>query len=283
MAKAKEPAVTIKFYEVLNWLFSGDPNMPEKFKMNPTKLNGIVPYITEQFWTMPQLASYLNKHVNDLYNIPDPIELLRLLKKIIQHQGLTKANCWSFIPNRTPDLLKEIQERDQLDSGNARAKQVMMKKLNIDSSIYFKAAPTKKNVNLTDSVSKTIVKEALVQAEVNKVQEKEEARKNDSRYLSELNQEVIDELELILFDVSLLKKTNRVLFTFIDAKNQKRYFIVPFMAEIYLSKKDGVINNDYIEKKSDDFIHYVIQDIKLYTKLKFMLNTSYKRLVNVGL
>lgn len=282
MAKAK-PAPVIKFYEVLNWLFSVETELPEKFITNKTKLNNIVPYLTEQFWTQPKLTAYLNKHVNNLHNIPDPLKMLVVLKKLIKMQNISKTSCWSFIPNRQPDLLKEIQERDQLDSGNALAKKMLMKKLVIDHNYYFKKTPTKKNIDLYNLEKKTIVAEALQKAKDKKAKNKEMAKTEDSRYLLELNQEVIDNFGLVLFDVSLLKKTNRVLFTFIDSDNAKKYFMVPFMADIYLSTKDGVINNDYIETKNDDFIHYVIKDIKLYTKLKFILNTSYKRIVNVGI
>ncbi len=281
-ARAKKPAVVIKFFEVNNWLFSSEVELPEKFKMNPNKLTGIVPYLTEQFWTQPQLIAYLNKYTNELYGIPDPLEMLKLLKKIILTRGLTKASCWNFMPNRQPNLLKELKERDDLDDGNARSKRMLMKKLHVDSSHYFKAAPTKKNTNLHDSASKVIIKEAIVQSEKLQKIAKEEERVNDSRFLTKLNQEIIDELDLVLFDISLLKKTNRVLFTFIDQDNLKRYFIVPFMAEIYLSKKDGVVNNDYIEDLNDiDFIKYVIRDHKLYNKLKYILNTSYKKALNL--
>ncbi len=279
VARVKE-TVSIKFYEVLNWLFSSETELPKKFLMNESKLNSIVPYLAEQFWAMPQLTDYLNEHTNDLYQIPESLEMLRLLKKIIKTRGLTKANCWSFIPNRKPNLLKEVQERDKLDTGDARAKVMLMQKLGINTTGYFKAAPTKKNTNLKDAVVKVRVKEAIEIDKNKKIQKKEAAMAADSRYLKELNQTVIDDLELILFDVSLLKKTNRVLFTFIDAMNQKKYFMTPFLADIYLSKKDGVINNDYIEDLNDDFIHYVINDIKMYTKLKFTLNSSYKRILN---
>ncbi len=254
--------------------------MPERFVINKTKLNGVVPYLAEQFWTNPELVSYLNEHANDLYNIPDPIEMLKLLKKLITNRGLTQANCWSFIPQRGKDLVKEVQERDLLDTNNARAKVMLMKKLGVESGGYFKLAPTKKNANLHDSESKVIIKEALDKDRERVHKKEEESREKDSRYLSELNQEVIDRLELVLFDVSLLKKTNRVLFTFIDSDNTKKYFTTPFVANIYLSKKDGVINNDYIEDKTDDFIHYMIKDFKMYTKLKFTLNSSYKRILN---
>ncbi len=285
MVKAKEPkepSVTIKFYEVIEWLFSRESQLPEKFKMNPQKLNGIVPYLTEQFWAMPQLTSYLNKHTNDLFNIGDPIEVLKLFKKIIISQGLTKANCWNFFPVRKPDLLKELQERDQLDEGNAKSKRMLMNKLNIESSHYFRAAPTKKGTDLNNPLTKQMVKDVIIQEKKRKIKLKEDAQKNDSRYLQRLDQQIIDELKLIIFDVSLLKKTNRVLFTFIDNNNLKRYFITPFSADIYLSKRDGVINNDYIEDNCDDFIHYVIKDFKLYNKLKYMLNASYKKILNEG-
>ncbi len=283
MAKVKKPkdTVSIKFYEVVNWLFSPATELPEKFKMNPIKLNGIVPYLTEQFWTMPDLTSYLNKHVNDLYKIPDPLENLKLLKKIIQERQISRTQVWNFMPNRQPNLLKELQERDNLDTGDALSKRMLMKRLNIDTSYYFKVAPTKANTDLNNNVSKVIVKEAIVRTKAKEIRIKEDARASDTRFLTKLNQEVIDDLQLILFDVSLLKKTNRVLFTFIDSGNLKRYFMAPFMAEIYLSKKDGVINNDYIETlNEEDYIKYVIKDVKLYNKLKFMLNNSYKKILN---
>ncbi len=276
----KKPVVVIKFFEVWNWLFSST-EIPAKFIENKTKLNTIVPYITEQFWTRPDLVSYLNKYTNDLYRIPDSIELLKLLRKLIQERGITKHSCWSFMPRRQPNLLKELQERDGLDTGDALAKRMLMQKLSINSSSYFKAAPTKKNSNLNDTVSKAIVQEAIQIDKAKQVKDKEEALASDSRFLHKLNQDVINELDLVLFDVSLLKKTNRVLFTFIDSDNLKRYFIVPFLAEIYLSKKDGVINNDYIEELNDDFIKYIIKDIKLFNKLKFLLNTSYKKTLNL--
>ncbi len=284
MAKTK-PKVTIKFYEVLNWLFSNQEELPETFRHNKTQLDKIVPYLTEQFWAMPDLVSYLNKHLNDLYKIPDSKETLKLLKKIVKTRKLTKRSCWVFIPTREKNLIKEIKERDLLDSGNARAKIMLIKKLNLDSvsGSYFKVAPTKKNstaLGLKDTKTKTIVKEALLNDIKIKERVKNVEQSNDSRFLKKLDQSVIDSLELILFDVSLLKKTNRVLFTFIDKNNAKKYFLTPFRADIYLSTKNGVVNNDYIEDKNEDFKHYIINDIKLYSKLKFTLNASYKRILN---
>ncbi len=269
----------IKFYEVINWLFTSG-EIPQVFKDNVSQLKSIVPYITEQFWRKPKLIAYLNKYTNDLHSIPDPIDQLELLKKLIRIQGLTKRDLWSFVPQRGPNLLKEIQERDNLDEGNARAKLMLARAMSIDLASYVKVAPTKKNVNLKDEQAKKRVEEAIAVEKIRDQIKKEESFKNDSRFLKELNQNIIDEMELVLFDVSLLKKANMVLLIFIDKENQKKYYRVPFQAQFYISKKDGVINNDYIEGLNEDFIRYAITDIKLFTKLKFMLNNSYKRIVN---
>ena len=55
----------------------------------------------------------------------------------------------------------------------------------------------------------------------------------------------------------------------------------PFMAKIFLSNEDCVINNDYIEELTPSkFSGFILKDVKLYMKLKYMLNDSYKRIIN---
>jgi hypothetical protein len=255
--------------------------MPQRFIDSKTQLNSIVPYLEEQFWTRPQVIRYLNEHTNKLFNIPDPIKKLELIQKIIRFQGLTKNDLYDYRSQRQPDILKEIEERENYDEGNARARLLMLRKKGIDLSYYIKKAPTKANVaQAITSEDKRRVEEAIQYDKVIKKKLKEEAFLQDSRFLKNFNQEVIDSLELVLFNVSLLKKTNQVLLIFIDKDNQKKYYRVPFSAHFYISKKKGVINNDYIEQLTDDYFSYAIRDIKLYNKLKFMLNTSYKRILN---
>jgi len=276
MAKAKE----VKFYEIINWLFT-DNEIPEHF--TPSQLNSKVPYLTEQLWVWPKLTWYLNKHTNDLFKIPNPIEQLKLIRKIIHINKITKYELWSFIPERKKDLIKEIQERDNLDENDSRAKLILIDKLDADISQYTKVAPTKKNTDLKNKENQEKVREALLQRKLLEEKKMQKKAQSSNRYLKNLNQEIIDELELVLFDVSLLKKTNRVLYVFIDKNNEKKYFVAPFAATIYISQRDGVINNDYIEERTDEFQEYIIQDIKLYTRLKFMLNDSYGRIVNGSL
>jgi hypothetical protein len=270
----------IKFYEVLNWLFSNE-EMPQRFIDARSQLNSIVPYIEEQFWAKPRVVRYLNRHTNYIFNIPDPIDKLELLRKVIKFQGLTKNDLYDYRSQFQPDILKEIEERENYDEGNARARLLMMRKKGIDTSVYIKKAPTKANIaQAVTSEDKRKVEEAIQYDKVIKKKLKEEAFLQDSRFLDDLNQDIIDSMELILFNVSLLKKANQVLLVFIDKDNQKKYYRMDFSAKFYISKKNGVINNDYIEQLTDEYFSYIITDHKLYTKLKFMLNNNYKRILN---
>jgi hypothetical protein len=278
---SKSTIAKIKFYEVINWIFSHE-KIPEHFLAQKSQLNSLVPYITEQFWMIPKATKYLNDHTNDLFNIPDPIEHLKLLKKIVIFQKITKNQFWSYIPERKRDIIKEIEERDNLGENDARAKERLMKIKSINASSYFKVAPTKKNIDVNNSDIKESVSVALAAHKSKEEKERFTKILNSDKYIRELTQDVIDELELVLFDVSLLKKTNRVLFTFIDYQNYKRYYTTPFSAKIYISKKDGVINNNYIESlNGQDFEQYLINEINQFTRLKYGLNNSYKRILNV--
>lgn len=275
----------IKFYELINWLFApGVPgDVPENFIIGRTKLNSMVPYLIEQFWNNPELTAYLNKHSNDLYNIPDPIEYLKLLKKLIQLRGVSKYSLYSKMPIRNSiDIVKELQERELLDEGNAMSKALMLSKLHQTSQVQRRQTATKAAIKQTSTAAdKALITTAIEIKESNEL--KAIKGHQDKPMLAELNQDIIDQEGLVLFDISVLKKTNRVLMVFIDKNNTKRYYTEPFYAEIYKSNLDGVRNNDYIVD-IDENIHqqYIIRNVALYNKLKFMLNKSYGRIINGG-
>jgi hypothetical protein len=183
---------------------------------------------------------------------------------------------WQFIPTRERDVVQAIQDYDGLDEGNARAKVFLLKKLDNGDIIdkYFKPSPIKANLQYNKE-DKLLIKETL-----ERTKEKELKLVSNNVYLPNLSQASIDEFGLVLFDIQLLKKTNQVLFIFIDGEYNKKYYLEPFRAEIYISTKDGVINNDYIENKTDDFLEYVINDNSIYSKLKFLLASNYKKVIN---
>lgn len=277
MSQASKTEAPIKAYEVINWLLAPDVDIPERFQMQKTKLVNIVPYLTEQLWLKPHLTWYLNKHANDLHKIPDPLEYLALLKKLFKMHRLTKWDLFQTRFEFKPKLIEAIEAKDGYDSNDATSKAMMMQRLNIPFDKYIKPAATKASVKAnSDPKVNEMIKEALDN------KNKAPVNTDTGVYITELSQQIIDEEELILFDISLLKRTNQILFIFIDKKNHKKYHLKPFMAKIYISKEDGVINNDYIEKLDPDkFMGYVINDVKLYTKLKYMLSHSYKRIINM--
>ena len=164
----------------------------------------------------------------------------------------------------------------------------MMQHFNIPTDMYFKEKVTKASVKKNSS---TEVKKDIVRAlEIKKEKDLKEhlasiPKSEESVFIDpdQMSQEYIDQEELILFDVSLLKKRNQVLFIFIDKNNHKKYLVKPFVAKIYVSNENCVVNNDYIEELNPNkFAGYIMTDIKMYTKLKYILNHSYKKILNGG-
>ena len=277
-----------KSYEIVNWLVSGPQEIPDNFKTHSTKLNSMVPYITEQLWLIPQATWYLNKHLNDLYNIPDPIDALKTLKKVFMFQGISKTKLYQPRFNFQPKIIDAIEQYEGYDEGNARARALMMNHFGIPTTKYFKEKATKASVkkNSSQEVNKDITRALEIKKENDNQKHLASIPKSSEavfRNESDMCQELIDREELILFDVSLLKKRNQVLFIFIDKNNHKKYLVKPFVAKIYVSNQDCVINNDYIEDLDPNkFAGYIMTDIKMYTKLKYILNHSYKRVLNGG-
>ena len=270
-----------KIYEIINWLFGPSDQMPDSFIIHKTKLNSLVPYISEQFWLLPKAIVYINKHLNELFNIPDPIENLILIKKIIKDQSIVRNQLFQIKPEFNPNFIDVIEKELEYDEGNAKAKATMMYHRQIPLSTIKKMTPTKANLKKQDPEITKKVHQVLETAKKEELEKIQSSITTDHYITEKLTQELIDKEELILFDVSLLKKTNRVLFIFIDKNNHKKYYTVPFSAKIYISKQQGIINNDYIETITPEkFNGYRINDIKLYTRLKYMINGSYKKLVN---
>jgi hypothetical protein len=279
MQQIKKP---VKIYELINWLLGPEDQLPEHFIEQKSKLGSLVPYIVEQLWTNINLVHYLNKHTNDLFNIPDPIEQLIFLKKLFKIRNINKWLLYQKRPEFKLDLVNAIIDKENYDEGNASSKAIMLKrKFGVleAEGIYKKQKATKAAVRQASTDEDKKMVKALMEQKA--IDEAKPNKDTQSHYLQNLSQEIIEENELVLFDVSLLKKRNQVLFIFIDKNNHKKYYLMPFMAKIYISKVDGVIHNDYIEDLNPDkFNGYVLTDIRNYTRLKYMLNDSYKRIVN---
>lgn len=288
-----------KTYDIINWLVSGSQEIPKNFLANSECAKAVeksLVYIPEQLWHIPQAAWYVNKHLNDIENIPRITgkgfeqlrDTLNVFKKIFTFQKISKRQLYQSRFEFRPKLIEAIEQYEGYDEGNAKAKALMMINLNVPTNRYFKSKATKAEVKKNSSTEvKKSIQEAIALKEQKDVQKHLASipKSNESIFINEddMCQQLIDEEELILFDVSLLKKRNQILFIFIDKNNHKKYLVKPFAAKIYISNQDCVINNDYIEELNPEkFAGYIITEIKLYTKLKYILNHSYKKILNGG-
>lgn len=101
--------------------------------------------------------------------------------------------------------------------------------------------------------------------------------KNEDKFLPYINQKIITDLSLSLFDIRILRNENKFLYIFIDKHNRKRYFKDNFKAEFFISKKSGVINNSYIEENSEEFIKYIVTNHLDLNNLRYLLDGEYKK------
>jgi len=270
----------ITFSQVNNLIFSG-AKIPEDFIFNKSRLNGIVPYLHEQFWFSPHLTRIFGKYFNDLFNIPDPIESIKTIQLLVKWNPIaSRFNTWKFFPQRDNKLEEFHKLRDcQLIDSKAA--------LSIHEAKNIQSQTLDKKINIKSKDRKEIVTKALEVAEKEKDLKEQELLKqykSDNTFLKEINQEIIDELELTLFDIKVLKKTNEILFIFIDVENKKRYYRKGFSFKFYVSKNRSIIYNDYIMSLSEDgdqFIEYITTDHNTLTKFKFALNSAYKKEINL--
>lgn len=306
-------AVQIKPYEIVNWLCNGvtpvpgtDPidSIPENFLLYPKEITTFITYIHESLFKHMSVISFLNDSNNRLFSNPKRndnlvFEILLELKFIFIKNNIRKSDIWTYYPNRFYGLgfdpVKKLIEYNgvrleslepAMDINDAKSKIVLLRRKGIDLSKLFKdhelqigthiggrKKPTVSEMKVMLSKATATATAAPVPVSVNiDIQ---------SKYLTEMNQNIIDEMELTLFNTDILANRNSILFTFIDKFNKKRYYIEPFSATIYLSKINSIIENDYIEDKNQDkFIPYRILDMKVFNRLKFTVQKNFTDIMN---
>ena len=106
---------------------------------------------------------------------------------------------------------------------------------------------------------------------------------NDKRFIKEVNQEIIDEMELTLFNTCTMKNLNSVLFTFINKQNQKVYYLQPFEFEFYASYHSNILKNDYIVPFNPaDHTKYKLTNYKDLKSLKYSVNNAFDKYMRSG-
>lgn len=103
----------------------------------------------------------------------------------------------------------------------------------------------------------------------------EKKHDNDPRFLKEVNQEIVDELELSLIDIKMIEKMNKILLVFIDKNNNKKYSLIPFSYEFVISTINAIKYNDYVVNFDPAYHNfYVCFDFATVEKIRMAINKS---------
>ena len=88
-------------------------------------------------------------------------------------------------------------------------------------------------------------------------------------------------MQLTLIDVFIDEKHNQLVYIFLDKNFKKCYYIESFNYDFFISKKFGIINNDYLEPYNEqDYIKYRIFNFWDYQRLRNAINKNYKKFMN---
>lgn len=281
-----------KTYDLVGWLTDENPRVefPSSWEFFKNELSYAVPYLANLFIYFPRIIREVNRLTNSLYDNWDYKELLVYYKKIIQANKLRYSDLYTKYDGKTArkefiDICLSINKFwTEEDAKSLYALSADPKRYNSFSNVdlvkYFKdpkAAMLSKKLDAASFEAEAAkVDELLLQIQQDRI-------KNDKRFIKELNQEVIDEMELTLFNTSTVKSLNSVLFTFIDKTNQKIYYLAPFEFEFYVSYNNSILMNDYIVPFNPN-IHtkYRIVNHKDMKALKYVVNNSYDKFMKSG-
>lgn len=281
-----------KSADVLKWLFDNQKiEYPQYWTLFETELTNIARYIPKMFQTNLKIIYLINKHVNHLYKKHSVRDILIFYKTLIHRfhfnygQRYTVFNQMSkqreFV-NTCKEINPMWHTRDALSLWILNN----FKVFNRDGSKYIS---NEEYLDKFNNVNKRVVTKGADFDELNeivknlRIQDDNNRFKNDDRFIPELTQEIIDELELTIFNVKSIPHKNQVAIIFIDKYNNKRYCIQDFVFEFYISSNQRIMDNDYIVDY-DPKIHmkHIVRDYQHLKTIKFAVNDNHKRFMRNG-
>lgn len=277
--------ITFKINNLLNWLFDGNQTLeiPPDFILYKNDIKNILWFLHNNFLNNLQIIKLLNETVNGLFNNDSEFEIIKFYKFIIQQQKIQRRDIRSLFPQKTyrKEFIQKLTKTKKYDTGTSEALFYLItsgviktpysiKELCDESYIEKENMEILNDKELTENINNEILR-------VREEQKKNKLFNNDKIILN-IDQKVIDDLELTIFDVKTIKEKNLVLFIFIDKYNKKRYYYQSFEFTFFVSKYDKIIENDYIVDFNPS-VHfpYTISNFQILTKFKFLLNDVYKK------
>jgi len=286
MARVNKVANKVKkitLNDLINYITGSGP-IPDHFLSQEKELKKTIIYLFEAIWRRPKLVNFLSKY-NLLYNDEiqkDPISFLNYLKTIIIDNNISKWDIKSDFFNFYQELnkikeLEKLAEQEQLQLidivGRLKTAGAIGESVKINKA---------KKIDKKDQKEiKETIEKVFKEQEEKDLKIKQEKLNNDSRFLKELNEKIIEDLELTIIDTFIDEKQNQIIYIFLDKDSNKRYFIESFVYEFFLSKEFNVINNDYFESYDNEkFIKYTVYSFWDYQRLRSEINKNYKRIIN---
>ena len=282
LKKPKKPQLNI--YKALDDFLFNNKELPDEFFEKKGSVNTALTFFIEKLSTCPTAFLHCEQFLNDksvgayVGNIDQKLDFF---KRVIQANKINKFQIFNYFPKRDEvNLINKIAQSKGIPFKEAKAWYYRNKVIN--PKVLTPFLSQSKNSEVISKKEKTILEQIAKTEQNTKIEQitKNEQLSND-RFLKELNHQIIHDLELSLFDIAFLEKQQQFLYIFIDKDNNKRYYKEPFKVEFYISKLNGIVNNDFRIKlndmNKDQFIKYIITDYKLLTTLQFALRNNYKQ------
>jgi len=278
-----------KTHDVINWLFDAQLiSYPVQWNEFLPEINKLTRYIPKMFQNNLKAVYLVNKFQNHLYQNDDSREVLMFYKTLIQnlkisynerYQKFNKMVARQSFINVCLEIDTSWNTLDAISLYNLNNYNIFKDDTYISNAelVTFYKNPKAKSKFLNESrekMSAFIKEQEAVQYKIK--------LEGDSRFLKELNQNVINALELSIFNVKTIPTKNQILMIFIDKDNNKRYFIQPVKFVMYISNGPSIINNDYIVN-FDPLVHtpLLIQNLDILRNLKFAITANYKQFMSV--
>jgi hypothetical protein len=276
--------------DILDFIYSNEEKIPERFIFEKSHLSENLIYMIERFHLYPKILIYLNKYNITMYNpiYEDPFKFLLFLKQIVRETGIPKYKLkWDF-----SKIMEFIEARKIQSKVEELALSESKQEIDIISDINLRHILSKEKKRIASEERKIIKqkdssfndKKDVVKNIIESQREKNKESKISDQLLNELNEEIVKELELTLIDTFVNDQKNEVVYIFLDKNYNKKYYKEQFEADIYISTMPGIINNDYLEKITEEnlnkFINYKIPNYWGFQQLKQNINKNYKRFMN---
>ena len=249
--------------QFINYLRTHDEIEDSWIQENEKDLKKIVSFIWEAFIYTPRIINFVNKHVNtydfNSFKLKDKIEFIHFIIK----QSKPAISWLNFDFFSRIKRVKEYELYKEIPDNDKRALWHLENEYKLFESNSIKSGYEKPR-KLTAEEKKKI--ELVVRDH--------ETESSSTEILTTLNQEIIEEKDLSLFDISVIDSRNLIQYTFLDKNNKKVVYREPYKMKIKFHPSSSIFDKDYFEPV-ENLYEYVFTSVWDYMKFRKVLNQAF--------